>query len=68
MAGDGSPAGRRSPAVLYGKYVFVIYFSKVIPETETYLGSSESKDASRDSKVMTNLDSKSAFLADPHKK
>jgi hypothetical protein len=28
MAGDGSPAGRRSPAVLYGRSVFVITFSK----------------------------------------
>jgi hypothetical protein len=34
MAGDGSPAGRRSPAVMYGRSVFVITFSKIISRHE----------------------------------
>ena len=33
MAGDGSPADRRSPAGLYDRFVFVIKFSKIIPRT-----------------------------------
>jgi hypothetical protein len=34
MAGDGSPAGRRSPAaVMYDRSVFVITFSKIISKT-----------------------------------
>ena len=33
IVGDGSPADRRSPAVLYDRSVFVICFPKIIPST-----------------------------------
>ena len=33
LAGDGSPADRRSRAVMYGRTVFVITFRKIVPRT-----------------------------------
>ena len=38
MAGDGSPAGRRSPAVMYGRSAFVItFFQKLSPGSKNSL-------------------------------